>query len=362
LNIVKLLFELYPNLDPSPRTTKGSAAPGSTPLISAASNGHLSVFEFLAKKESSPLSDDEGNLPIHRATVNGHLSIVSQYRNSVDLQKTNNEGRSPIHLAALFGYPEIFKYVRKFVPADDADTHGFLPIHLAAANGNISVLELYLKSPSINAQTPAGSLPIHMAILNGSFEAFKWLKGNGSNNTADEEGQLPLHVVASEWRSNMIREYQDSPDTVSVTKLGWFPIHLAAIDGHLEAVKALKNIGSPMTPKAEPGSRDNYFFKAFSYTPLELAANCGHEELAMYLIEQGGLFDPVGPFGEGLIHDAAMLGLKDLFDYLLQHDQDPWRTNDEGQTPLHLAASQGKFDIIQRYKDLCHKHFSEYRC
>ena len=291
LEIVRFLFQRYPDLHPSPRTLDGSEAPGSTPLNTAARKGQYILYNFLKEKENPPIPDNEGNLPLHSATTAGCMAIVSQYRDSANLNKKTSNMRSPLHLAALSGHKDIFVHVRKYLTEDEADNDGFLPIHLAAICGNTSIVELYLGSPNINAKSAGGSLPLHLAAQCGHLETFKWLRDNGSENIADLSGDLAIHGAARAGHTSIIREFENNSDVHLVSNSGWLPIHLAASNGHLETVKVLIDIGSHLDSPTKFTTESSNDSEVFPLTPLLLSVGGGHEELAMYLVERGASSD-----------------------------------------------------------------------
>jgi ankyrin repeat protein len=352
LDIVKLFFQLYPNLNPSPRTGEGSESHGSTPLNSAARNGHLRVFNYLKLKEPIPVSDEKGNLPIHMAALNGHLSIVSQFRDATTYNCLNKNGRSPLHLAALQGHFEIFTYLKNLGALSQADNSGCLPIHLAALNGHLSIVKLFVGSSHINAWTKSATLPIHFAASNGHLETLKWLRANGSENNPDEDGQFPIHLAANGGHAAILREYLDSSEKENVhlaNNRGWLPIHLVAFDGYIEAAKALKDLGANIDAKSEPDRESKGAVKSYPWTALQIAVSNGREALAGYFIQEGANLSNTGPRGEGLIHQVARSGCKELFIWLEKRGHDRWLTDSENNTPLHYGAFSKSSDIVNEY-------------
>ncbi|KAM0877185.1 hypothetical protein ACQ4PT_035680 [Festuca glaucescens] len=82
-------------------------------------------------------------------------------------------------------------------------------------------------------------------------------------------------------------------------------------------------------------------------SPLYLAVELGHDDIAQQLYEKDSALSYSGPDGRNALHAAVLKG-KDITKMLLEWRKDlvkeaDWST---GSTPLHLAASWGKDEVI----------------
>jgi ankyrin repeat protein len=162
-------------------------------------------------------------------------------------------------------------------------------IHQAAAFGNIEAIKQHLAAGAdVNAKR-SGWTPLCEAAINGHKEIAELLIANGADvNAKDDRGMTPL-----DWAIKQIFQTRHSPAVQQKhTKIAdllrkhggktadWFKagesIHIAASEGHIEAVKTHLAAGVDVNLKADD-----------SWTPLHYAAWFGRKEVAALLIAKG---------------------------------------------------------------------------
>ncbi len=118
------------------------------------------------------------------------------------------------------------------------------------------------------------------------------------------------------------------------------PLHLASQAGHVEVARTLVDYGADVTARDEHGS-----------TPLHRTSGSGSVEVARLLIEQGADVTDQNKDGSTPLHQvsASTSGSVDLARFLIEHGADTTAQNDHGSTPLHqVSASQtGGVDLAQ---------------
>jgi len=154
-------------------------------------------------------------------------------------------------------------------------------------------------------------------------------------------------LLESHGQININKEFGSRGETL---------LHDAAYHNHINIVKYLVSVASD-----ESGANINKP-DADKYTPLHRAAMVGNLEIVKYLVEHGANIHALGPMVNTPLHDAAdpwtvngcgyndaklhkhiqpcRLGHNNLetIKYLVEAGANIHAVNDEGNTPLHLAA------------------------
>ena len=267
LSVVKLYITLVEQgLDPNFVLDTGL-----TPLISATSNGNLSITKYLIKQGCDPqCSDFMRNTPMHHAAQEGHLAIVKYFREQLnyDLNTTNDEGKTAIHLASERGKISVVQYLVEECAIDfmnkdkddssplqaaamPQDNEGNTPLHLAVQENQIEMVEFYMgnliNDLGLDPNTPnnMGATPLHLACQGGSLQMVK-LFGECDIcdfSVKDNNGRTLLHYVS--WKSvdavaiivHLVRAKHCDP-AISDND-GNTCLHLASQNGTLETLQLL---------------------------------------------------------------------------------------------------------------------------
>ncbi|MFZ0826551.1 MAG: ankyrin repeat domain-containing protein [Verrucomicrobiia bacterium] len=113
-------------------------------------------------------------------------------------------------------------------------------------------------------------------------------------------------------------------------------LHEAAFNGKLEKAKALVKEHHELV-----NSQDSYARE----TPLHLAVENGHEDVAELLLANGANVEAKAYAGWTPLLNAVFGGHKDLVELLLAHNADVNVTDNSGRTPLQVAAENGYTEI-----------------
>ena len=212
----------------------------------------------------------------------------------------DQHGRLPLHYAAEYGLMAVTVKLLETVhtwrlydesdPFDAAlwqDTEGFAPFHLAVMHGHYGTVRALLFADHEAEQSMRTLLTGKHAEKSGNalaratkfnyFEIVKLLVSVGIDvNYQDEQGESALHVAARYGYVECVEAMLDSTQAVNLEltekTYGWTPMFIAAVDGHLDVVKLLRQRGAQLSKSDFSG-----------WTPQEHAALRGHLNIAEYL-------------------------------------------------------------------------------
>jgi ankyrin repeat protein len=223
--------------------------------------------------------------------------------------------KSTIHLAADAG--DLVK-VKAFIQEGiDVNTkvHGCTPLHCAARYGHKEVAELLIaEGADVNAKDTRGRTPIDLAINQGRKEMAKLL--------ASKSGDVSLYIAAYIGDLQTVEKFIDrSANLDAKDQKGKTALHYAAKAGEIGAAKLLIAKGADVN--------------AGDWTPLQEAAYHSKEMVELLLAK--GAEIKTGEWTA--LHSALDAQRFDIVELLLAKGADANITDDEGHTPLHIAAS-----------------------
>ena len=368
LEIARLLLTAGPQLD-------AVNAHGETALILAVRNGHKDVVRLLVEEGAdTAVRSTVPNLPatrvtaLHHAVYFNHQAIVDILLSARpgDAALTDERRFTPLHLAALIGNPDLASRLLEHSPPNAQTDKGRTPLHLAARNGHADVIKVLLTQPGINlaALNIYGQTSLHLAAYHGHKEAVLELAAQ----MTQEEILLPDYGIVDEANENPAETGGAAGGTPS-RRAPMTALEAAIRQRHIEAVLALLDVlgagpapGDGSAPaQAAPdiaGVRD-----ADGRSLLHIAARLGMAVLAkrfldscpdmVHTTDENGctpLFMAIRGWGRwedqaGQLRNASVLEMVDL---LLSHGAKIDVADQEGATPLHLAASRRATPILRR--------------
>jgi ankyrin repeat protein len=246
---------------------------------------------------------------LHYAASRGHAEKVR--KNDTDTDAQDFAGRTPLHYACQRGRFEIvWTLLDNGANLHQQDKDGTTPLHCAATEGYLKVVSLLLNRGADAASKDAlGRTPLHCGASNGHVKVVRHLVKWGADATIEDvSGRTPLHHAAFAGHKELVHYLSELSRSGWFNRQGMTPLHWAVMarDPTQEVVKHL------VEPKPSDESRSNEESKSnvkatdfFLRTPLHIAAERGHRDIAEMLLENGASKEAADALGRTPMHTAA---------------------------------------------------------
>ena len=274
---------------------------GVTPLALACAGGHAGAVEALLVAGADPnLASPDGETPLMVAARTGVVdSVASLLRHGAVVEAREGwRGQTALMWAAAENHAIVVApLVAGGANVDAHSDNGFTSLAFAVRAGHTDTVEALLDAGAdINLTLPDGTSPLVIAVINARYDLGVLLLERGADPNASEQGWTALHQLV--WTRRPNRSYNNPPafPTGSVTDL--------------ELVTALVAYGADINAAqtAEPRDRYRNALNRTGATPFLLATKAVDLTLMRLLLDLGA---------------------------------DPLLTNEDGTTPLLVAAGVG---------------------
>ncbi|KAM7047001.1 serine/threonine-protein kinase TNNI3K isoform 3-T3 [Acridotheres tristis] len=192
---------------------------------------------------------------------------------------------------------------------------------------------------NLNFRTQSGLSLLHLCCLCGGNKSHirtLMLKGLRPSRLT-RNGFTALHLAAYKAVDILLQHgaFVNVQDAVFFT-----PLHIAAYCGHEQVTQLLLKFGADVNASGEVGDR-----------PLHLAAAKGFLNITKLLVQEGSKADVNAQDNEDHVplHFCSRFGHHDIVKFLLQSsfEVQPHVVNIYGDTPLHLACYNGRFEVAK---------------
>ncbi|XP_021361486.1 E3 ubiquitin-protein ligase MIB2-like, partial [Mizuhopecten yessoensis] len=347
-------------------------AVGPEQIVTAAAKGNVSVVKSLLEKNKDLANCTFKNLtPLMIAAHEGHEEVVKLLVNNGAKINAENAEKSTALLTAIAGKEEtIATYlVQKGANVNAANRHGRSTAHTAAYEGMNNILKVVLeKGCNPNVQDADGDTPLHDAILKRNDRGVNLLLShpNLDAKVTNQGGFTTLQWAAlkgNEFATERI--LSKAPAVVDVKKTdGHSALHIAAINNHSQIASLLILKGKATI---DIKNQENL-------TPLHLAAHQGYLETVQVLLQNGASVTVTDQDGDTPLH-VALMGhrggagdpLLQLFGLtmranvqednerckvagkLIEKGANPQARNNRNKTPLEVCRSERVKEAVSNF-------------
>jgi ankyrin repeat protein len=320
---------------------------------------------------------------LHEAAISSNNQLVKRLLKRYPVDSLNHKKQTPLMLAAGKGDKCMVALLLDAgaIP-DKVDIYGQSALHYALDNKSEDVaLFLLPKIKNKNRPSRDGLRPLSLAAQIGKLSVVRYLcEAANRTQDVDELGRNALHAAAAAGKVEIIKylvQHEFTVDQVEETpresktrvSTKCTPLHLAALGGHVEAVKTLVTLGANLAQKDGQGNtvmayaimsqNSEMLFTVQQLLSshgtaddkvlmLHTAAKVNHVGVLSELILSNMSLNAVDEAGYSSLHLAALNNAGDFASLLVQgKDIGLEFMNMKGDTALHTAATFGHVRIIE---------------
>ncbi|EHK47861.1 putative ankyrin repeat protein [Trichoderma atroviride IMI 206040] len=355
------------------------------PICVAAAHGWDEIVKDLLRFGASINSlDSNRQTPLHHASKNGLYDVVktllsSEFRDRANVDNVDSLRQTPLHLAAKSGHERVIQLLLTHKADIEAETRQCqTPLHLAVEHPK-AVQTLLDLGAFLNALDILGQTPLQKAIADKHYDSAKILLKKGAIiDVTDRDGESPLQTALANDDVPMVEliidslnldlDSDDADDDSSVASYCLLAVKLSAkqvirwllgrfpnmLDWRDEEERTLLHealeFDSPQIVDILIDEGFDVNQVSYGGTPLHVVVDIGQLENMKILIQKGGstlLIDKANDEGNTPLHIAAEKDRAEAISFLLSAKADINKPGERNVTPLFMAAYAGSVTAVQ---------------
>uniref|UniRef100_A0A4W3J2M3 Ankyrin repeat domain 27 n=1 Tax=Callorhinchus milii TaxID=7868 RepID=A0A4W3J2M3_CALMI len=325
--------------DPSIVTPFSRDDRGYTPLHVASLCGQATLIDLLISKGGTVNAIDyHGFTPLHLSCQKGYQNVtllLLHYSASSEVQ--DNNGNTPLHLACMYGHEDCVKalvyYDLNACRLNLTNDKGDSPLHIAARWGYDGIIEVLLENGASNEiQNKMKETPLQCAL---NSKVSLHVKSSIRSQSSTDAGSQKSSVSSLSSTSVEVRHEEDKGRYKEVK--GWF---------HSTVRYLLEWMDD------EPEEEDEPVLKSEFCHPLCQCPKCEPAQKKLSSVTVNGLsVNATNQDGFTPLHVAALHGHFDLVSLLLRHGASVNTKNFHNSTALHLICQHNEPQIVKYFLD-----------
>ena len=296
---------------------------------------------------------DKRIVDLHYAASTNKYERLKYYCNRFPelIAELDAEGNTALHNAAKNSCKRTLKLLLKMnLDPNALNLVGYSALHLVIMSSAIGRDDLcfYMLERGFDEfqLTPDGKSCLLLSVEHGRGKICRRLLELGTSkvNTADHHGTTPLQAACTNGFVGIVKDLIDYGADVNMPGYcGTVPFHDVIASGSAEIVNILFNHGAYINI-TEP-----YYYQ----TPLMWACQAGLTDIVKIFLYQGADVNVKDYMGWTCVHHAGMAN--DMLLYELFRDADAHfdELDNEGNTPLHVAAEYGSVQFANALLEGC---------
>ncbi|XP_071099029.1 serine/threonine-protein phosphatase 6 regulatory ankyrin repeat subunit B-like [Haliotis cracherodii] len=330
---------------------------GWTPIMMAALSGKKDVFDLIATKGGDQsLTTSEKDNVLHAACHGGNTAIVKKVIDSFGVNSRGRNRYTPLMRAVCGGHVAVYKFlVYHHADQTQVDNGGHTLLHLASQHGHIHMVN-YIRSSvdefGINTKDKVGLTPAMTSILYDQAAVVKYLKREGADmsltdNTGDDAYTLALKVGSRQIIEQLTPGGESDLNSQPMTKISVSPVlpESAKVTPWNRLMKSLVRAQMHLLETYDCGDPELRQRDHFNDTLLHLACRGGNRQCVEFLLPSYDI-NVRGRYDWTPVMMAAVCGHEDVFKLLVARKADLSLVADTGEDILTLAQRGNSKGII----------------
>ena len=317
---------------------------GKPALFYATQNADLKIIVLLLTNKANIKDHPE----LLRIAVNKGCGEIVEVllQHGADINATDIAGKLPIEEQRGFGVPfpgiEGGVIFNMGANANTRDKNRMTVLEAAIDGGFVKVVKVLLKyNADVNSTDEGDMTPLHLSAQRGNRVITEMLLNKGADiNAEDCNGTTALHFATKVGHEEVVELLLKRGANVNATTKcdSITPLHFAAESSERGCeiiVKRLLKFGAKVNPT----------LSHLAFTPLHKAAITGVIEVVEPLLEFGASVDATDKYGTTALHFASKRGHEEVVIALLEHGADITMKSRGWYTALHFVIDG--MDIIR---------------